>query len=382
MHGSRSGAQPSPGYLENAFTASDAMYFRDKTAPPRTFPPGWTEVPHPGELGAALLKADAAHLISPDGHEFVAFRGTVDRQDWRNNRDQAIYGEAEKYNAAAKIGEAFRDDPHITFTGHSLGGGLAKLAAEKASTPAPGSSERVEPKTAVTFNSAWVTSQTYEKNGCEPHHQKSRAIQVENGKDILTFVHESLPVNISGVARDTPGALKKAAYGALGMAIGTALAAGAAYAGQPELSAKILEHVGQQGLDLGKSAYEGYKAYANEKQSIVEDRSSSSTYTIKVGGSGDYLYTMGNRLAELPTPVTGHYMDAFTADKTPGAPNKLTVPIVKETHTGSGPDLAGGDYRRYDALAPAVRGSAVDVLQRAASEDLRARDHSKGVSLV
>jgi hypothetical protein len=60
----------------------------------------------------------------------VAFRGSSAGEDWRNNAQQALGLNSESYGKALRIGRQIaRSDEAVSFTGHSLGGGLASAAA-------------------------------------------------------------------------------------------------------------------------------------------------------------------------------------------------------------------------------------------------------------
>lgn len=60
----------------------------------------------------------------------VAFRGSSAGEDWSNNARQALGLNSESYAKALQIGRQIaRSDEQVSFTGHSLGGGLASAAA-------------------------------------------------------------------------------------------------------------------------------------------------------------------------------------------------------------------------------------------------------------
>jgi hypothetical protein len=60
----------------------------------------------------------------------IAFRGSKTGEDWENNLQQAAGFPASSYAKALEIGKVIaRSDEAVTFTGHSLGGGLASEAA-------------------------------------------------------------------------------------------------------------------------------------------------------------------------------------------------------------------------------------------------------------
>jgi hypothetical protein len=184
-------------FLAEAHTASSAVYFKGQDTT-KDLPVGWKRVPLPeqdpkkaAQLEKDMKTADCEYLQSPSGQRFVAFRGTEMTKgakealgDWKNNAQQALGMKSEKYLAAARIGEAFKNEPEVAFTGHSLGGGLAKLAAEKASTPGPGE-QGVDPKVCVGFNAAPVNPKTYEREGLAPKEHLRIGIHVVNENDAL-----------------------------------------------------------------------------------------------------------------------------------------------------------------------------------------------------
>lgn len=186
-------------FLAEAHTASSAVYFKGQTDT-KDLPQGWKRLPLPGtpqqqaELQKHMEKADCEYLQSPSGQRFVAFRGTEMQKgmgealkDWKNNAQQGIGLPSEKYKAAAKIGEAFKHDSEVAFTGHSLGGGLAKLAAEKASTPSRGETG-VDSKVCVGFNAAPVNPITYKREGLATKEHLRTTIHVVNENDVLNRV--------------------------------------------------------------------------------------------------------------------------------------------------------------------------------------------------
>lgn len=79
----------------------------------------------------------------------VAFRGSQDGEDWRNNAQQALGLDSASCAKALRIGRALaRSDAAVTLTGHSLGGGLASAAAIAAG------------RQCDTFNAAGLTDKT------------------------------------------------------------------------------------------------------------------------------------------------------------------------------------------------------------------------------
>lgn len=84
-----------------------------------------------------------------DTEYVVAFRGSQTGEDWKNNVQQALGLNSESYAKALEIGKAIaRADANVSFTGHSLGGGLASAAAVASG------------REAVTFNAAGLSNDT------------------------------------------------------------------------------------------------------------------------------------------------------------------------------------------------------------------------------
>lgn len=80
----------------------------------------------------------------------IAFRGTQGRGDWATNARQALGLNTGHYERALRVGQlvARSGAANVTFTGHSLGGGLASAAALAGGHPA------------VTFNAAGLSGAT------------------------------------------------------------------------------------------------------------------------------------------------------------------------------------------------------------------------------
>ena len=189
-------AAPTPKELEAAATAQAAasiVYFNKTATFPgeRKIPPGWQEISHAKDpLGALLKTADAAHLVAPNGVEVVAFRGSIGKltgPDWTENFKQGLGmfnpDSTPKHFAAAEIGRQLKG-ANVVFAGHSLGGGLATLAAELASTPhADGTVP--PPAQCITFNAAAVTKSTFRAAGCPSRGGVAQAQHLVNDRDAV-----------------------------------------------------------------------------------------------------------------------------------------------------------------------------------------------------
>ncbi|WP_164933030.1 DUF2974 domain-containing protein [Tropicibacter alexandrii] len=96
-----------------------------------------------------------AYKNSKTGGIIVVFSGTQDLQDWKNNGVQGMLGDSPKYTQAKGIAAyvSGKTQGPLSFSGHSLGGGLAMEAANAL----PASIRRVNPhRDAKTFNATGV----------------------------------------------------------------------------------------------------------------------------------------------------------------------------------------------------------------------------------
>ncbi len=87
--------------------------------------------------------------VGDDGRTVVAYRGSQSREDWRNDLQQGSGAHSDYYDRAIDIGQRVaRSGEAVTFTGHSLGGGLASASAVASG------------READTFNAAGLTGAT------------------------------------------------------------------------------------------------------------------------------------------------------------------------------------------------------------------------------
>ena len=127
----------------------------------RVAPPGYSEVTDPKELAKlGLLPGNltpqdsefrAAVFKNVDGSYVVAFRGSTSAIiDWINNIQQAVGIHSDYYSRAQAIATRLATTPgvKVSYTGHSLGGGLASAAAKASGSDA------------VTFNAAGLAEDT------------------------------------------------------------------------------------------------------------------------------------------------------------------------------------------------------------------------------
>lgn len=156
---------------------------------------GYTEVTDPAELRKLNL---TRNMLNPTDSEFraavfrkngtdeyeIAFKGTTmnSRSDWWENLKQGTGNDSDYYtraqriarNASERVGKGEVSD--VSFTGHSLGGGLASAAA------------RATGRHATTFNAAGLHDDTV----TAPMSAPIDAIRVKG--EILTAIQSTLPV--------------------------------------------------------------------------------------------------------------------------------------------------------------------------------------------
>lgn len=159
---------------------------------------GWSPLPDdrlralgiPPSLMSSAKSGFHARLYSHETQGYVlAFRGTDEARDWVANGRQGLGMGTRQYNQATELAEsvarATAGRP-LVITGHSLGAGLAAIAALRVGVPA------------VTFNAAGVHSSTLESFGIPRESGRTasqtghiRRYTVDN--DILTALQEQEP---------------------------------------------------------------------------------------------------------------------------------------------------------------------------------------------
>nr|WP_322952429.1 Mbeg1-like protein [Nitrospirillum sp. BR 11163] len=133
-----------------------------------TLPPGYRmldpDTP-PGKAELAKLKVKKNDLEPPgtsfraqifakdetDGtHYVVAYRGTQTGEDWKNNLQQGLGEPSAEYKQAITLAHTVDNSSggKVSFTGHSLGGGMASAASVATGKPA------------TTFNAAGLNART------------------------------------------------------------------------------------------------------------------------------------------------------------------------------------------------------------------------------
>ena len=187
-----SGAEPKWGFDGAMADVAGAVYSRSDA-------PGWTRMGD-GELQAAgidagLLYADgmeAGIYTDGDGRYVVAYAGndTGGVQDVGTVIAQSAGFQTRQYDNAVtlahQVEHAFGGD-NVVYTGHSLGGGLASIAAA-----ATGS-------TAVTFSAQGVHDNVLRQHGLDPVVVRHRADQGQMRHysidgDFATFAQRQMPI--------------------------------------------------------------------------------------------------------------------------------------------------------------------------------------------
>lgn len=137
------------------------------------------------DFGAAVYVT--TDPVTGQEHFTVAFQGTnpMSREDWRTNRQQAFGQETPYYNRAMEIGRTVSQSDagragNVSFTGHSLGGGLASAASASSGAPAH------------SFNAAGLhpaTAERYTGNQVDPSSLPVRAYYVQG--DALSVAQDN-----------------------------------------------------------------------------------------------------------------------------------------------------------------------------------------------
>lgn len=170
-----------------------------QSSQPDFLPQGWTRIREqelkskniaPPLLHNEKSGFDAAFYRGPDGQVVLAFCGTDQGKDWPQNLGQGIGLQTKQYKNAIELTESALAayGENLLLTGHSLGGGLAAAAGVINNTPA------------VTYNSAGVHNNTFERAGFVPTEAREyaaagliRSYNVKN--ELLTHLQEdSVPL--------------------------------------------------------------------------------------------------------------------------------------------------------------------------------------------
>lgn len=178
----------------------NALGRREKqSTEPQHLPSGWSRISDaeladkgidPDLLHNRKSGFDAGFYRGPDGQVVLTFCGTDQGKDWPQNLGQGLGLQTKQYKNAIELTESALAayGENLLLTGHSLGGGLAAAAGVINNTPA------------VTYNSAGVHNNTFERAGLVPTEAKEyaaagliRSYSVKN--ELLTHLQEdSIPL--------------------------------------------------------------------------------------------------------------------------------------------------------------------------------------------
>ncbi len=187
-----------PRVLEDLYAHAHARR-EGQSSEPGFMPHGWDRI-HEQELKSKNIDAsllhnessgfDAGFYRGPDGQVVLAFCGTDQGKDWPQNLGQGLGLQTKQYKNAIELTERALAvyGENLLLTGHSLGGGLAAAAGVINNTAT------------VTYNSAGVHNNTFERAGLVPRDAKEyaasgliRSYSVKN--ELLTHLQEdSIPL--------------------------------------------------------------------------------------------------------------------------------------------------------------------------------------------
>lgn len=208
-------------FERNNVAVEHARLSRAVYGPDGTAPEGWINISdNPEKLRQYGLETGdlqiedsnfRAQVYEPDPAVFgndmkptVAFKGTQNGEDWKNNLAQGVDMHSDYYMRATRIGSKIeRSGATVDIAGHSLGGGLASAASQASGMPA------------TTFNAAGLHGNTVERYGGTVHQTDIQAYRVAG--EILSGVQEpgwggTATAASAGLAL---GGVKGAAIGAL-----------------------------------------------------------------------------------------------------------------------------------------------------------------------
>jgi|GEM_PF-3393650 len=156
----------------------------------------WEEM-DPGYFGLRTADFENRHFRSvpyrhtTTGELVVAFRGTVNATDVMTDVNQHEGRWTQAYEDAASLALALQTSQHdVTYTGHSLGGGLATIAALTHERPAIG------------FNSAAMTEATADRHGLDLKAANQHVTHLLVPGEAVTFLQETPMRDPSGFGLD------------------------------------------------------------------------------------------------------------------------------------------------------------------------------------
>ena len=155
----------SPDCAELARVHDTGMLAAATYSPDAPLPPGYSRVTDPQELSRLGLSPEMLSPPASEGSNFhadvfrrdqppgyvIGYRGTqmTSGADWESNARQGVGLPSDHYDRAMDVARrADQSGEDISFTGHSLGGGMASAAAVTTGRPA------------MTFNSAGLSERT------------------------------------------------------------------------------------------------------------------------------------------------------------------------------------------------------------------------------
>lgn len=139
------------------------------------------EDPSSGFRAIALRPTD-----SSDNRTIVAYAGSREGVDWRQNFQQGLGLPTKQYNQAVDFANKWRaiSGNDLRLTGHSLGGGLASYASVRTNTPATG------------INAAPLALNRFSLNPFENRRDAGRITQYYVPGEALTLVDQAFGPNV------------------------------------------------------------------------------------------------------------------------------------------------------------------------------------------
>jgi hypothetical protein len=140
------------------------------------------------EPNESPFKAEVFKVRGSSPPEYVvAYRGTAGGADWKENLKQGVGLKSDSYERAMRLGQRMNTSTggNVSFTGHSLGGGLASAAATVTGRPA------------TTFNAAGLNADTV--RNYPPTSLNVDAYYVPG--EVLSGVQDNRKILLSGLSK-------------------------------------------------------------------------------------------------------------------------------------------------------------------------------------